>query len=456
MQRLAFSCWMFLIGVCCCSGSLFAQTSNALNFDNTDDEVLIPNASARIAGSSQLSLSFWVYPTNAAPAFPDYDGFAGIRNNVDADFYIVQLTDSQVEARFRNSAGVNVDILYNGLLLNTWQHFVLVYNGAEFLLYHNGSLVGNTGATGTITNVAEALYIGNLLFGTYSYWMQGSIDEVSLWNRALTPAEVRCIYRSSVDVTAIGLQLYYQFDQGIAGGNNAGLTTLIDGMGNINGTLYNFALNGALSNWVEGADTRIPLSATLCRGGTYTFGTQTLDEPGVYTETFAGTSGCDSTVALTLSWAIDTSLQQSGPMLTANQAGVAYTWVDCQNGYTALPGEIAQSFIALADGFYAVVLDDGTCVDTSSCYEVLVSGLSTTLNGRAITLFPNPTSGTINLSTALPGAQLSVCDLQGRVVYSNVLEAEERCFDLTGVPAGSYQVVIVQKGERLRLPLVMQ
>ena len=186
------------------------------------------------------------------------------------------------------------------------------------------------------------------------------------------------------------------------------------------------------------------------------FGTQTLDEPGVYTETFAGTSGCDSTVALTLSWAIDTSLQQSGPMLTANQAGVAYTWVDCQNGYTALPGEIAQSFIALADGFYAVVLDDGTCVDTSSCYEVLVSGLSTTLNGRAITLFPNPTSGTINLSTALPGAQLSVCDLQGRVVYSNVLEAEERSFDLTGLPAGSYQVVIVQKGERLRLPLVMQ
>ena len=68
MQRLAFSCWMFLIGICCCSGSLFAQTSNALNFDNTDDEVLVPNASARIAGSSQLSLSFWVYrPTRRRP-----------------------------------------------------------------------------------------------------------------------------------------------------------------------------------------------------------------------------------------------------------------------------------------------------------------------------------------------------------------------------------------------------
>ena len=318
-----------------------------------------------------------------------------------------------MEARFRNSAGVNVDILYNGLLLNTWQHFVLVYNGAEFLLYHNGSLVGNTGATGTITNVAEALYIGNLLFGTYSYWMQGSIDEVSLWNRALTPAEVRCIYRSSVDVTAIGLQLYYQFDQGVAGGNNAGLTTLIDGMGEHQRNAVQLrAQRHALQ---LGGRRRYTHSVVgdLVSGGTYTFGTQTLDEPGVYTETFAGTSGCDSTVALTLSWAIDTSLQQSGPMLTANQAGVAYTWVDCQNGYTALPGEIAQSFIALADGFYAVVLDDGTCVDTSSCYEVLVSGLSTTLNGRAITLFPNPTSGTINLSTALPGAQLSVCDLQG-------------------------------------------
>lgn len=456
MQRLSFSCWMFLIGICGCSGSLFAQTSNALHFDNTDDEVIVPNASARIAGSSQLSLSFWVNPTNAAPTFPDYDGFAGIRNNVDADFYIVQLTATQVEARFRNAAGVNVDILYNGLLLNTWQHFALVYNGSEFVLYHNGVQVGNTSASGTITNTNEALYIGNLLFGTYNYWMQGSLDEVSLWNRALTPAEVRCIYLSSVDVTAIGLQLYYQFDQGIAGGNNAGVTTLIDGMGNINGTLYNFALNGALSNWVEGADTRVPVSAVLCRGEVFTFGTQTLDEPGEYTETFPGASGCDSTVALTLSWAIDTSLQQTGPVLIANQAGASYTWVDCQNGYMAIPGEVGPSFTAGSDGFYAVVLDNGNCIDTSSCYEVLVSGLATTRNGRAITLFPNPTSGTIHLSAALPGAQLSVCDLQGRVVYSKVPEAEERSFDLSGLPAGSYQVVIVQKGERMLLPLVLQ
>lgn len=51
-----------------------------------------------------------------------------------------------------------------------------------------------------------------------------------------------------------GLVAYFGFNQGIAGGNNAGLATAIDGTSNKNnGTLYNFALNGNTSNWVSGA-----------------------------------------------------------------------------------------------------------------------------------------------------------------------------------------------------------
>lgn len=50
-----------------------------------------------------------------------------------------------------------------------------------------------------------------------------------------------------------GLVAYYNFKQGVAGGNNAGVTTLIDLTSNNNdGDLQNFALNGSTSNWVNG------------------------------------------------------------------------------------------------------------------------------------------------------------------------------------------------------------
>ncbi len=51
-----------------------------------------------------------------------------------------------------------------------------------------------------------------------------------------------------------GLVAYYNFNQGAPSGNNAGIISLTDKTSNAyNGTLHNFALNGATSNWVAGA-----------------------------------------------------------------------------------------------------------------------------------------------------------------------------------------------------------
>src|SRR5262245_17132246 len=120
------------------SPQLFAQNQNALDFDGIDDYATHAAGSGLISGSSNISLTMWVYPRNPAPAFPDFDGFAGIRNNTDADFYILEYTSSSVEARFRNSSGANFDIIHGGMQLNTWQHYALTYDGVQMRLYLNG------------------------------------------------------------------------------------------------------------------------------------------------------------------------------------------------------------------------------------------------------------------------------------------------------------------------------
>ena len=47
-----------------------------------------------------------------------------------------------------------------------------------------------------------------------------------------------------------GLLRYYNFNQGVAGGNNPSETTLNPQGGAVSGTLNNFALSGAASNWI--------------------------------------------------------------------------------------------------------------------------------------------------------------------------------------------------------------
>ena len=121
--------------------------SNAFDFDDVNDYVSVPNASGLISTTTAMSMSCWVFPTNAAAGWPNFDGFLGFRNDVNADFYLLQLNSTTVEARFRGNAGV-FTASQPGLVLNTWQHFVLTYDGSTLKVYLNGVLGTSIAASG--------------------------------------------------------------------------------------------------------------------------------------------------------------------------------------------------------------------------------------------------------------------------------------------------------------------
>ena len=277
----------------------FAQ--NVLDFDGIDDQVVIPNASSTIA-NSDLSLAFWVYPTNPNPGWPDFDGIAGFRNDINADFYILQLSATNVEARFRNSSGTNFDIVYNGIVLNTWNHFVLTYDGTNMVLYHNGTIAGTQTASGNITSTTSPLNIGFLPFSSNNFYLDGRMDDVALYNKALNQSEVTTLYNDcTVDLTHPNLQVCYQFNQGVAGGTNTGITSITDSKGNINGSLTGFTLNGTVSNFVTGGkNTAGALNPVVSCSYTSPSGLYTWDSTGVYMDTISNVAGCDSFLTIDL------------------------------------------------------------------------------------------------------------------------------------------------------------
>jgi hypothetical protein len=180
----------------------------------------------------------------------------------------------------------------------------------------------------------------------------------------------------------------------------------------INGITYTNSNNTAtyvIAN-AAGCDSTITLNLTInqpsvssdvvsaCNSFTWINGITYTTSNNTATYVIPNTNGCDSTITLNLTISnIQTTVAQVGQTLTANQTGANYQWVNCNNNYAAIVGETSQSFTAVTSGNYAVIINNGTCVDTSLCNVISVVAIEENQLNTNFVLFPNPTSENISI-----------------------------------------------------------
>jgi hypothetical protein len=86
----------------------------------------------------------------------------------------------------------------SALSTNTWQYLVGTFDGRYLRIFVNGAQTGVTdlGVSGlTIGYLSDKTYIGEY-GGGGSYFFSGSIDDVRLYNRALSVSEVQALYNA--------------------------------------------------------------------------------------------------------------------------------------------------------------------------------------------------------------------------------------------------------------------
>jgi hypothetical protein len=76
-----------------------------------------------------------------------------------------------------------------GLPVNTWTHLAVTYDGQTLTLYVNGAPAGSKAQTGLVPTSAGVLRIGGN--GIWPEWFSGLIDNVRIYNRALTQAQIQ-------------------------------------------------------------------------------------------------------------------------------------------------------------------------------------------------------------------------------------------------------------------------
>jgi len=224
-----------------------AQTNQYLHFDKVDDYCKLDNASQYIANSTAISMTGWFYCDELSYG----QGMMGLRGT-DAGFYLIQLNNGVVECRFITATGFFEFVApANSTVPQVWQHWAWIYDGSTVKLYIDGIMKGSVAANGSINTSTVSFGIGKSIIGSFNFVYGGRIDEVTLWNNALTQNEILDMMDNELSGNEAGLQLYYKFNQGVPGGNNTSITQLISetGGGARDADLFNFALVGETSNF---------------------------------------------------------------------------------------------------------------------------------------------------------------------------------------------------------------
>jgi hypothetical protein len=142
--------------------------------------------------STALTFAAWVYRTSSASM-----GIAAKRvQGSDNSYELWHLaTDIPTFSIWVSNAQTAVEST-NTVLANNWGYIVGTYNGAEMNIYVNGVKSASTiTKTGPIDTTTDRFNIG-MSYNTATYGYIGTIDEVALWNRALSAEEIAELYNS--------------------------------------------------------------------------------------------------------------------------------------------------------------------------------------------------------------------------------------------------------------------
>ncbi len=230
-----------------------AQSNQYLHYDCTNQNyVVLENASQYIANKPGFTMAGWFIDD-----YLEYgQGIMGFRGN--QGFYMIELADGKIECRFQNSAGTLYEYVAptNTVIPQVWQHFAWVFDGSNVILYVNGILKGSKPASGTFTASDIHFTIGRSILADLNFYWCGGSDEVTVWSKALTADEIQDMMANELNGDEPGLELYYKHNQGVPGGNNTSITTLISEVDSPNrdADLVNFTMDGETSNFIGDLD----------------------------------------------------------------------------------------------------------------------------------------------------------------------------------------------------------
>ena len=173
------------------NGAAWAPGRHAggVSFDGINDYISLPNINASGSG---LTVAMWVKTSSFQPSIQQF--LSKTTGTSEGHDWSLGLSSGR-RLRFRlRSNGVTATLTASSgdLPRDTWYHAAATYDGTRMRLYVNGVEVGSASKSGAVA-MRPSVPINLGRKPSNSEYMKGILDDVRIYNRALTPAEIGAV-----------------------------------------------------------------------------------------------------------------------------------------------------------------------------------------------------------------------------------------------------------------------
>lgn len=446
--------------------------ATALDFNGTNQLVNIANSGDFAFGTGDFTIEAWVNTSNAASA-----------NSIIGKLNAFWLSCDGSGVLF-SAGSTDFHFITNNIADGNWHHVAGVRASGQLSLYIDGTLIsGTTPSASNVTN-SNSIHIGDW-DGSLSAVMNGSIDEVRIWNDARTGTEIMNNMNECLTGSETGLVALYNMEDGtgsstvtdIANGNNGTLNANMDPNTDWVSSGLTCACSGILPQTVTvtinsnptlsdtpsdpscAGDSDGSIDITAAGGdGSYTFdwahittGTEPEDlsglSAGTYDLTVTDGNACSASIQVILNdpsainVAVDAANDPSGCSVsdgaisitaTGGTGSLTYDWSDGVSFSSTM-----EDISGLDAGAYTVtVTDDNGCTETGNATLSEPNGPTVTLNPASVLALDcnGDTNGSIDIDVTLNGGATSATYDWNSGTFSTE--------DIAGLAAGSYSVTV--------------
>ena len=383
----------------------FGNTNKAFNFNGVNQNIEVANSNS--LNPIEISISVWIYPlsndvciiskndpSNAtAKSFRlSHQDFWQSQHGLSTRYGSVGC-NVQNEAGFYGSQG--------SISNNTWSHIVTTVSATGMVNHYlNGIFLESNQSVPMVpcNNALSTMRIGGLYWNGEPNWFNGIIDDIGIWNRALTACEIKDLYNAQLNSSA---SIQAGTDVSICEGNDV----IFNGSGG-----SNYTWNNGVQNGVAYIPTISQEYIVIGQDTNNCYGTDTI-----YVELMPNTAATQTQTALD-----------------------SYTWPINSQTYT-------QS------GTYTAVIPNAAGCDSTITLELSLdfTGLEDNSQGALFSVFPNPAQSAINIKAdiSIIGEFYTIYDNAGRVVLNGKINSENATIELGNLTRGIYMFSV---GENMK------
>ena len=413
---------------------------NVLDFDGSDDYIRLMSASnsAFDFGNSLFTIEFNIKfdLVNNAMIFSARNSPSG------SDQYQLQIDDEKLvfyvyHTTQTDESGLKIKLeSINAIETDKWYHIAIV-RSANFTygMYINGE--NQQTKSLTTSNSDDNLKIREFSIGNYytvnpyvtqSRYLNGQLDEFRLWTEARSLTEIQDNVNKKMTGNENNLLVYYSFDQGVSGGNNTGISFVLDRVGPFNLAMNGFAKTGTSSNFVanDRGDIKVPptliLTATTKVYGDADFA---LSVSSTSTGTISYTSSDTSVATIDAATGSITITGVGTTTITASQTETTkYTLATATASVYVAPKPISFSGISAFHKVY-----DGTTTAATATNTLIFTGL---VGSDEVLVNPSGTfdnanvgvSKTVSLTYTYSGSEVNRYTITGQTTTTASITAK--------------------------------